>query len=83
MNLCAEGGVDKMKIWHAPPTPALGSYCWVLLLGRVSFLEGRGGGERGGGHRTLKENLKLHNPSIKSIFRITSLIYSRCIRSNH
>ena len=76
MNLCAEGGVDKMKIWHAPPTPALGSYCWVLLLGRVIFF-------LGGGHRTLKENLKLHNPSIKSIFRITSLIYSRCIRSNH
>ena len=44
MNLCAEGGVDKMKIWHAPPTPALGSYCWVLLLGRVIFfLEGGGG----------------------------------------
>ena len=37
MNLCAEGGVDKMKIWHAPPTPALGIYCWVLLLGRVFF----------------------------------------------
>ena len=44
MNLCAEGGVDKMKIWHAPPTPALGSYCWVLLLGRVIFLRGGGGG---------------------------------------
>ena len=44
MNLCAEGGVDKMKIWHAPPTPALGSYCWVLLLGRVIFLRGEGGG---------------------------------------
>ena len=27
------------------------------------------------------ENLKLHNPSIKSIFRITSLIYFRCIKS--
>ena len=80
MNLCAEGGVDKMKIWHAPPTPALGSYCWVLLLGRVIFFFFCG---EGGGHRTLKENLKLHNPSIKSIFRITSLIYSRCIRSNH
>ena len=80
MNLCAEGGVDKMKIWHAPPTPALGSYCWVLLLGRVIFFFFLRGG---GGHRTLKENLKLHNPSIKSIFRITSLIYSRCIRSNH
>ena len=54
MNLCLEGGVDKMKIWHAPPTPALGSYCWVLLLGRVIFFfwwgEGGGGeGERGGG----------------------------------
>ena len=48
MNLCAEGGVDKMKIWHAPPTPALGSYCWVLLLGRVIF-GGGGEGERGGG----------------------------------
>ena len=71
MNLCAEGGVDKMKIWHAPLTPALGSYCWVLLLERVNFFWGGGGGE-GGGHRTLKENLKLHNPSIKSIFRITS-----------
>ena len=37
----------------------------------------------GEGHRTLKENLKLHNPNLKSIFRITSLIYPRCIRSNH
>ena len=44
MNLCAEGGVDKMKIWHAPPTPALGSYCWVLLLGRVIFFFWGGGG---------------------------------------
>ena len=65
MNLCAEGGMDKMKIWHAPPPPA-----W----------EGGGGGE---GNRTLKENLKLDNPNIESIFRITSLIYSRCIRGNH
>ena len=24
MNLCAEGGVDKMKIWHAPSLPAWG-----------------------------------------------------------
>ena len=78
IELCAEGGVEKMKIWHAPPTPALGSYCWVLLLGRVNFFGGGGGGREGwgggGGHRTLKENLKLHNPSIKSIFRITSFI---------
>ena len=36
-----------------------------------------------GGHRVLKENLKLHNPSIKSICRITSLIYFRCIRDNN
>ena len=37
------------------------------LFGRGVFLKG--------------ENLKLHNPSIKSIFRITSLIYFRCIKS--
>ena len=49
MNLCAEGGVDKMKIWHAPPTPALGSYCWVLLLGGVIFFWGGEGGRREGG----------------------------------
>ena len=23
MNLCAEGGVDKMKIWHAPSLPGV------------------------------------------------------------
>ena len=45
MNLCAQGGEDKMKIWHAPPTPALGSYCWVLLLGRVIFFLGGGGSQ--------------------------------------
>ena len=31
-------------------------------------------------HGILKENLKLHNPSIKSIFRITNLIYFRDIK---
>ena len=38
MNFCAAGGVDKMKIWHAPPTPALGRgfYCW----GEYFFLGG-------------------------------------------
>ena len=39
-----------------------------------------GGGEA---QRISKENFKLHNPSIKSIFRITSLIYFRCIRNTH
>ena len=37
----------------------------------------------GGAQRISKENFKLHNPSIKSIFRITSLIYFRCIRNTH
>ena len=32
---------------------------------------------------SMKENLKLHNPRIKSIFRIASLIYFRCIRNTH
>ena len=58
MNLCAEGGVDKMKIWHAPPTPALGSYCWVLLLGRVIFWGG-GEGERGGGSQNFEGKFKI------------------------
>ena len=31
-------------------------------------------------HGILKENLKLDNPSIKSIFRITNLIYFRDIK---
>ena len=57
MNLCAEGGVDKMKIWHAPPTPALGSYCWVLLLGRVIFFWGEGG--RGGGSQNFEGKFKI------------------------
>ena len=42
-----------------------GMYC----LGGVILL-----GMGGGGSRNWKENLKLHNPSIESIFRITSLI---------
>ena len=57
MNLCAEGGEDKMKIWHAPPTPALGSYCWVLLLGRVIFF--LGGGEGVGGSQNFEEKFKI------------------------
>ena len=57
MNLCAEGGVDKMKIWHAPPTPALGSYCWVLLLGRVFFFWGGGGAE--GGSQNFEGKFKI------------------------
>ena len=59
------------------------------LLGDQSFyfsvgyiVEGEGG--RGqGSHEILKENLKLHNPSIKNIFRISNLIYFRCIRNAH
>ena len=34
-------------------------------------------------HGILKENLKLDNPSIKSIFRITNLIYFRDIKKIH
>ena len=37
----------------------------------------------GEGHRILKKNLKLHNPSIKSIFRITSIIYFWSITNTH
>ena len=47
-----------------------GLYCWGSNFVRR-------------GHRILKENLKLHNPSTKSIFRITSLIYFRYIRNTH
>ena len=56
---------------------------WVKKSRKV-FAWGEGGGQRflfflgGGGHRVLKENLRLHIPSIKSIFRITSLVYFRC-----
>ena len=64
------------------------------LLGGVKkfyFVRGQGscivGGEgnfvEGGGHGILKENLKLHNLSIKSIFRITNLIYFGSIRNTH
>ena len=31
MDLCADGGVNKMKIWHAPPTAA---YNILLILKR-------------------------------------------------
>ena len=53
------------------------------LLGGQKFLFWLGGNFFGGGHRILKENLKLHNPSMKIIFRITSWIYFRCIRNTH
>ena len=33
----------------------------------------------GGGHGFVKENLKLHNLGVKSIFRITSLISFRSV----
>ena len=45
--------------------------CTLSLAWRKIFDEGGGGG---GGER-------LHNPSIKGIFRIRSLIYLRCIRN--
>ena len=59
--------------------PQLGE--WRVKNFRKYLLEWQGeGGARGvrnfyfgGGSCILKENLKLHNPSIKSIFRITSL----------
>ena len=56
---------------------------WVksFYFGEVVLLGGNFVGE--GGHRILKENLKLHNPNIKSIFTITSLIYFRCTRNPH
>ena len=65
--------------------------CTPMLLGggrggdvKIFILLGWGGGGGGGGVLgTLKENLKLHNPSIKSFFRISSLIYFRCIRNTH
>ena len=43
-----------------------------------NVFSGGGGGE---GNGILRENLKLLSPRIKSIFRITSLIYFRCIRN--
>ena len=48
-------------------------------------LVGKGGGNIVGkeGQEILKGNLKLDNPSVKSIFRITSLIYFTCIRNTH
>ena len=50
--------MDKMKIWHAPPTPALGSYCWVLLLGRVFFFWGGGGGREKGDREGGSQNFE-------------------------
>ena len=45
-------------------------YCWG-----VNFVEE--------GHRILKKNSKLLNPSIKSIFRITNFINFRDIQEIH
>ena len=59
-----------------------GSEMFIFVWGGL-YCCGWGGNFGGGGHRILKENLKLHNPSIKSICRITSLIYFRCIRDNN
>ena len=60
------------------------------MLGGQKFLFwwGRGKGfvllEWGGGcYGVLKGNLKLHNPIIKNDFRITSVIYFRCIGNTH
>ena len=58
---------------------------------RNFYFGGGGGGGGGGGYCSgggggrgiLKENLKLDNPSIISTFRITSLIYFRCIKNTH
>ena len=60
----------------------------VFAGGIRNFYFGGGGGGGGGycwgrGRGILKENLKLHNPSIISTFRITNLIYFRCIKNTH
>ena len=47
---------------------------WGLCCCKVNFVEG---------HRILKQNLKLHNPFIKSIFTITYLIHFRDIWKIH
>ena len=84
----------SVRAWHASPSSLGGGGVTFL----EKYLLERGGVRNfyfGGGlycwgsnfvrrgHRILKENLKLHNPSIKSIFRITSLIYFRYIRNTH
>ena len=60
-------GSKLTTTWHAPLS--------------TQFVGGGGVAEAGLG--ILKENLKLHNPSLKSVFRITSLINSRYIRNTH
>ena len=74
---------------HPPPACAEG----LKILEKYWGEGGRGAGGQGevrifyfgreGGHGILKENLKFHNASIKSIFRITNLIYFKCIRNTH
>ena len=66
----AWGGLKLEKRICLGEGGGVSNFCfWCLgnvLFGGSNFI--------GGGSRNWKENLKLHNPSIESIFRITSLI---------
>ena len=54
-----------------------------FLLEGSKFCLGGGAGVGGGSLGIWTENLTLRNSIIKSIFRITNLIYFRCIRNTH
>ena len=82
------GGRGRVKIFEKYLLGGVKKFYFVrgqgscIVGGEGNFVEGGGGGGRGG-HGILKENLKLHNLSIKSIFRITNLIYFGSIRNTH